>query len=214
MVYINIFMKLIVSSDIHNDFEMIYKIIELYKKEKPDYVVILGDIAELGEIERGLIKKLTEHMDPNKILIIPGNHETPEDIKLLEKIYKIRNLDKNYIIKDNFVLVGFGGADLLLNVIDEKEFESFLNELKKKFNNKYIVLLTHIPPRNSMSSLNISGSYVLRKFIENNDRIILNIHGHIHEAGGLEDIINKAKVLNVAREVKLVEIYDKKAKIK
>ncbi len=207
-------MKLIVSSDIHNDFGMIYKIIELYKKEKPDYVVILGDISELGEIERGLIKKLTEHINPNKILIIPGNHETPEDIKLLEKIYKIRNLDKNYIIKDNFILVGFGGADLLLNLIDEKEFESFLNELKKKFNNKYIILLTHIPPRNSMSALNISGSHVLRMFIENNDKVILNIHGHVHEAGGLEDIINKAKVLNVAREVKVVEIYDKKAKIK
>jgi Icc-related predicted phosphoesterase len=54
----------------------------------------------------------------------------------------------------------------------------------------------------------------LRKFIQNNDKVILNIHGHIHETGGLEEIINKAKVLNVAREVKLVEIYDKKTKIK
>ena len=35
----------------------------------------------------------------------------------------------------------------------------------------------------------------------------------MHETGGLEEIINKAKVLNVAREVKLVEIYDKKTKI-
>jgi hypothetical protein len=207
-------MKLIVSSDIHNDFGMIYKIIELYKKERPDYIVILGDISEFGEIERGLIKKLTEHIDPNKILIIPGNHETSEDIELLEKIYKIRNLDKRYIIKDNFVLVGFGGADVLLNVIDEKEFEEFLNELKKKINDKYIILLTHIPPKGSISSLDISGSYALRKFIQNNDKVILNIHGHMHETGGLEDIINKAKILNVAREVKLVEIYDKKTKIK
>jgi Icc-related predicted phosphoesterase len=207
-------MKLIVSSDIHNDFGLIYKIIELYKKERPDYIIILGDIAEMGEIERGLIKKLTENIDPSKILIIPGNHETLEDIKLLEKIYKIRNLDKKYIIKDNFVLVGFGGADILLNIIDEKEFERFLNELRKKFNDKYIILLTHIPPKNSMSSLNISGSYELKKFIENNNKVILNIHGHIHEAGGLEDIINKAKIINVAGEVKLVEIYDKKIKIK
>jgi len=207
-------MKLIVSSDIHNDFGMIYKIIELYKKERPDYIILLGDISEFGEIERGLIKKLTEHIDPNKILIIPGNHETSEDIELLEKIYKIRNLDKRYIIKDNFVLVGFGGADVLLNVIDEKEFEEFLNELKKKINDKYIILLTHIPPKGSISSLDISGSYALRKFIQNNDKVILNIHGHMHETGGLEDIINKAKILNVAREVKLVEIYDKKTKIK
>jgi Icc-related predicted phosphoesterase len=65
-----------------------------------------------------------------------------------------------------------------------------------------------------MTSLDISGSYTLRKFIQNNDKVILNIHGHIHETGGLEEIINKAKVLNVAREVKLVEIYDKKTKIK
>ena len=207
-------MKLIVSSDIHNDFGMIYKIIELYRNERPDYIVILGDTSEFGEIERGLIKKLTEYIDPNKILIIPGNHETSEDVKLLEKIYKIRNLDKKYIVKDNFVLVGFGGADILLNIIDEKEFEEFLNELKKKINDKYIILLTHIPPKGSISSLDISGSYVLRKFIQNNDKVILNIHGHIHETGGLEDIINKAKILNVAREVKLVEIYDKKTKIK
>jgi len=206
-------MKLIVSSDIHNDFGMIYKIIELYKKERPDYIAILGDISEFGEIERGLIKKLTEYIDPNKILIIPGNHETSEDIELLEKIYKIRNLDKKYIVKDNFVLVGFGGADILLNIIDEKEFEEFLNELKKKINDKYIILLTHIPPKGSISSLDISGSYSLRKFIQNNNRVILNIHGHMHETGGLEEIINKAKVLNVAREVKLVEIYDKKTKI-
>ena len=206
-------MKLIVSSDIHNDFGMIYKIIELYKKERPDYIAILGDISEFGEIERGLIKKLTEYIDPNKILIIPGNHETSEDVKLLEKIYKIRNLDKKYIVKDNFVLVGFGGADILLNVIDEKEFEEFLNELKKKINDKYIILLTHIPPKGSISSLDISGSYSLRKFIQNNNRVILNIHGHMHETGGLEEIINKAKILNVAREVKLVEIYDKKTKI-
>ena len=207
-------MKLIVSSDIHNDFGMIYKIIELYRNERPDYIVILGDTSEFGEIERGLIKKLTEYIDPNKILIIPGNHETSEDVELLEKIYKIRNLDKKYIVKDNFVLVGFGGADILLNIIDEKEFEEFLNELKKKINNKYIILLTHIPPKGSISSLDISGSYVLRKFIQDNDKVILNIHGHIHETGGLEDIINKAKILNVAREVKLVEIYDKKTKIK
>jgi len=206
-------MKLIVSSDIHNDFGMIYKIIELYKKERPDYIAILGDISEFEEIERGLIKKLTEYIDPNKILIIPGNHETSEDIKLLEEIYKIRNLDKKYIVKDNFVLVGFGGADILLNIIDEKEFEEFLNELKKKIKDKYIILLTHIPPKGSISSLDISGSYSLRKFIQNNDRVILNIHGHMHETGGLEEIINKAKILNVAREVKLVEIYDKKTKI-
>jgi len=45
-------------------------------------------------------------------------------------------------------LVGFGGADVLLNLIDEKEFKSFLNELKKKFNDKYLILLTHIPPKN------------------------------------------------------------------
>jgi Predicted phosphohydrolases len=100
-------MKLIVSSDIHNDFGMIYKIIELYKKERPDYIILLGDISEFGEIERGLIKKLTEYIDPNKILIIPGNHETSEDIHFSEDIYKIRNPDNKYIVKDHSVLVGF-----------------------------------------------------------------------------------------------------------
>jgi hypothetical protein len=53
--------------------------------------------------------------------------------------------------------------------------------------------LTHIPPKGSISSFDISGSYVLRKFIQNNDKVILNVHGHMHEAGGLVSLINLSK---------------------
>ena len=205
-------MKIIVASDIHNDFDMIYKIIEAYYKIKPDYIILLGDIGDYGEIKKDLIKKLVEKINPNKIIIIPGNHETYENVKELEYLYNIRDLHRKYFVKNDIVIAGFGGADVPLFMVDEDDLQKFLYSIKDK--GKYIILFTHIPPKGSLTSLNISGSESLRNFIEREKKVILNVHGHMHETGGLEDIINNAKIINVARTIKIIEIDDKKTYIK
>lgn len=90
-------MNIIVSSDIHNDIRIIYKIIELYKKNNVDYIFLLGDISDTGYLNRKIIKLLTEHINKDKIFIIPGNHDTYDNINLMEK-YNIKNLHmKKYI---------------------------------------------------------------------------------------------------------------------
>ncbi|MGC9132855.1 MAG: metallophosphoesterase family protein [Nanopusillaceae archaeon] len=204
-------MKIIVASDIHNDLDIIYKIIKAYENFGADYIILLGDIGDFGEIKRNLIRKLVEKIDPKKILVIPGNHETYEQIKELERIYKIREFHEKYITKDKFVLAGIGGGDVPIFIIDEEEISKFLSYLGNK--DKYIIIFSHLPPKSSITSLDISGSESLRKFIEEEKKVILNVHGHIHEAGGLEDIINNAKIINVARGVKIIEIEDKNIKI-
>ena len=205
-------MKIIVASDIHNDFDMIYKIIEAYEKFGADYIILLGDIGDFGEIKKDLIKKLVEKINPNKILILPGNHETYEQVKELEYLYKIRNFHEKYFIKDNLLIAGIGGGDVPIFVIDDKEIKKFLYSIENK--GKYIIIFSHLPPARSLTSLNISGSESLRNFIEKEKRVILNVHGHMHETGGLEDIINNAKIINVARNIKLIEIDNKKIYIK
>ncbi|MGC9079209.1 MAG: metallophosphoesterase family protein [Nanopusillaceae archaeon] len=206
-------MKIIVSSDIHNDFGLIYKIIELYKNQGADYVIILGDISDYGKIKRGLIKKLVENINPDKIIFVPGNNETPEIPYTLYSLYKIKSLHGKYIIKDNIVFVGIGGADVPLFMITEDEIKKILEKVEKKFTDKYIILLTHQPPKGSLTSIDTAGSEELTKFLHRNNRAILNLHGHIHETGSLEDIINKARVINVAGTVKLFEINGKDIKV-
>ncbi len=199
-------MKLLVASDIHNDIEIIYKIISLYEKENPDYVILLGDISDMGELKKGLIGRLTSKINPNKIIIIPGNHETLEMIYELKKKYGIRELHKKYFTIGEIVIAGFGGGDVPIFFIDEWEIKDFLDKLKYISKDKKIILFTHIPPLGAKTSLSISGSKELYKFIKYSDNVILNVHGHIHEAGGLEDRINKAKIINAARNVIIVEI--------
>ncbi|BFI73331.1 hypothetical protein YN1_3180 [Nanoarchaeota archaeon] len=205
-------MKIIVASDIHNDFDMIYRIIDIYQKIGADYIILLGDIGDYGEIKKNLIKKLVEKINPNKIIILPGNHETYEQIKELKYLYNVKDLHRKYFIKDNIVIAGFGGADVPLFMVDEDDLKKFLYSIEDK--GKYIILFTHIPPKGSLTSLNISGSESLRNFIEKERKVILNVHGHMHETGGLEDIINNAKIVNVARTIKIIEISNKKTYIK
>lgn len=197
-------MKLLASADIHNNREIIEKIIYLFNKEKPDFVVLVGDIAEVGRLDIKLFKLLLSYVDPKKIIVIPGNNDLPTKFYELSKKYGFILLDKNYLVKDDTILVGIGGGDVPLYIVEEDEIKYVLDKIKK-FKDKKIVILSHIPPKDSKTSLGISGSSYLTKFIINYSPKIV-IHGHIHEGGGLEDIIKNTKIINVAGDVRIIII--------
>ena len=61
-------------------------------------------------------------------------------------------------------------------------------------------------PSPSLSEFSgIAGSKTITKAIKKFKPDIL-IHGHIHEAGGIEEKIGNTKVINVGREGKIIEI--------
>lgn len=71
--------KAIIASDIHGNLTYTYKLIELIKKEQPDYLLLLGDL--LGYHKKEMAALLNEYQDI--IYAVRGNNDTEEDQKLL-----------------------------------------------------------------------------------------------------------------------------------
>jgi len=206
-------MKILVTGDLHNDLALVDKIVKKIKEEEVDYLFILGDISDLGELRMELIKKITRYIDPKKVFIVPGNHDSIDLLYLLKEKFGIRIFHKDYIFYSDFALVGLGGGDVLLFVISENEIEEFLKEISKKVKYKKIVLFTHLPPKYAKTSMNISGSRAMYNFIKYIGPELL-IHAHIHETGGLEEILYKTRVLNTARTAFLLELSNGEIKLK
>jgi len=206
-------MKILVTGDLHNDFSLVDKIVKKVREEKVDYLFILGDISEFGELKIDLIKKILRYVDPKKVFIVPGNHDSIDILYLLKEKFGVRIFHKDYIMYSDFALVGLGGGDILLFVISENEIEEFLMEISKKVKDKKIILFSHLPPKYSRTSLNISGSKSMYNFIKYVSPEFV-IHAHIHETGGLEEILYRTKVLNVARTAFLLELSGSEVKLK
>jgi Icc-related predicted phosphoesterase len=67
-------------------------------------------------------------------------------------------------------------------------------------------MITHMHPSESLSEFSgFPGSKSINKAIKEFKPDIL-IHGHIHEAAGVEEIIGKTKVINVGRDGTIIEI--------
>jgi len=206
-------MKLIVTSDIHEDLNISKRLIESIKKENPDLVVLLGDLGEFGNVPRKLIGSLLKYIENEKILVVLGNHETPEMAEFLSKKYNIRAVYKYLLKLDNINFICIGGADMPLFMVSDSDINSFLNSIKEDIKDKKVVVLSHIHPRYTKSSLIGGGSIALYNFIKYYKPLAV-IHGHIHETGGLEEILHKTKVVNTARSIFLVNIKEDKVDVK
>ena len=68
------------------------------------------------------------------------------------------------------------------------------------------IMITHMHPSGSKSEFSgFPGSSSITKAIKKFQPDIL-IHGHIHEAAGVEEIIGKTRVINVGKNGRIIEI--------
>jgi len=144
-----------------------------------------------------------------KVLIIPGNHDSFATADFLANIYGIKNIHGYSAIYDNVGFFGAGGtSDLLFpGRISEKDIFQTLKKahgglkgIEKK------VMITHSHPEGSISEFSgFKGSKAIRQAIEKFKPDIL-IHGHIHEAEGMEQKMGKTRVINVGKSGKIIEI--------
>ena len=141
-------------------------------------------------------------------MIIPGNWDSFATVDFLANVYGVKNIH-GYSVKYGGVgIFGAGGADgpgpgsitdkEIMNAL-EKAYSS-LKGIEKK------IMVTHMHPAGSKSEFSgIMGSKSITNAIRKFKPDIL-IHGHIHEASGLEEHIGKTRVINVSREGKIIEI--------
>lgn len=198
-------LRLLAASDIHGDVSLAKKLAKKAEKEKVDLVVLCGDITSPAETPN-LIKPFKDAK--KKVLIIPGNWDSFATTDFLAEIYGVRNIH-GYSVKYNEIgFFGAGGAEGPgEGRITEKEL---FNTLKKAYSGlkglKKKIMVTHMHPANSKSEFSgVPGSESITKAIKKFKPDIL-IHGHIHEASGIEEKIGDTRVINVGREGKILEI--------
>lgn len=181
---------------------------EIKKKAKnADIIVCAGDISIF---ENNLDKLFFELNKPNKpLLIIPGNHESTEDIEHLSKFFEnIFNIDRKGFIKENCLFIGYGGGGF--SMVD-KEFERLGERLEKevkKHKGKKIILITHSPPYKTRIDKIMEehcGNKAIKHFILK-AKPDLVISGHLHENDGKEDRIGKTLIINPGPFGKIIKI--------
>lgn len=200
-------LKILAAGDIHGDTSLAKKLAERAEKEKVDLVVLCGDLTFSDTSTENLIGPFVKRKE--KVILIPGNHETIATADFLSELYGVRNLH-GYSVKYKGVgIFGAGGANIGLFQLDEKEIYSLLKKgfdkiryLKKK------IMVTHVHPKGSkMEKFTkfFPGSEGVRKAINKFKPDIL-LCSHVHEAEGIEEKIGKTKVINVGKKGKIIEI--------
>lgn len=195
-------MKILAAGDIHGDTKLTRTLAEKAKKEKVDLVILCGDIT--SPIETPNLLKPFKDKD-QKVLIIPGNHDSFATMDFLTELYGMKNIHGYAVKYKGLGIFGAGGATGF-NISEKELFDTLskghdsLKKTKKK------IMVTHMHAKDTASEFSgFEGSKSIRKAVEKFKPDFL-IHAHIHEAEGLEDKIGKTKVLNVGRKGQIINI--------
>ncbi len=197
-------LKVLAASDIHGESAIAKKLANKAQKEKVDLVILCGDITGWAETNN-IIKPFKEKHKP--VLIIPGNHDSFATTDFLARMYGVKNIHGYSAVYENIGIFGAGGADLGPGIISEKELFSTLKKAHSSLQGiEKKIMVTHMHPSGSISEFSgFRGSKAIRKAIKQFKPKIL-LHGHIHEAAGMEQKIENTRVINVGKEGKIIEI--------
>jgi len=200
-------LRILAAGDIHGDINLAEKLAERAKSENVDLVVLCGDLTLAERSTDNLIGPFVKRNE--KVLLVPGNHETLATADFLSQLYGIKNLHGYSVKYKDVGLFGCGGANIGLFQLDEKEIYDMLKkgfdgvrELSKK------IMVTHVHPEGTkMEKFTqlFPGSTGIRKAVEQFKPDIL-LCSHVHEAEGIEEKIGKTRVINVGKKGKIIEL--------
>lgn len=197
-------MKILAVGDIHGDTLLAKEMAKRAEKEKVDLVVICGDITQNEESTDNLLGLFKQ-----KVLLIPGNHESMATADFLAELYDAKNIH-GYAVRNNEVgIFGCGSANIGLFQLSEEEiFDTLKKGHKYAQTCKKRIMVTHVHPSGTMMerfSKIVPGSKGVRKAVEELKPDIL-FCSHVHEAEGIEEKIGKTTVINVGRKGKIIEL--------
>ncbi len=197
-------MKILAFVDTHGNLKAIERL--LVKGEGVDLLVCAGDISNFGHNLKESIAKLKKLNKP--MLIIPGNHESEEQIRELSKEFPwLINLHKSSYQLGEYVFFGYGGGGFSMEDLQyEKVIKNFKKILKK---DSKLVIVTHGPPYGTRCDLLPHQGYRGCKTYTEVDKElkpILHICGHLHETASMRDKIGGTLVINPGAEGKIIRI--------
>jgi len=200
-------LKILAAGDIHGDTGLAEKLAERAKKENVDLVILCGDLTMMEQSTDNIIGPFVKRNE--KVLLIPGNHETVATADFLADLYGVKNIHGYSVKYKDVGLFGCGGANIGIHQLDEDEIYDLLKKGFEKI--KYLhkkILVSHVHPEGSkMEKFTkvFPGSTGVRKAIDRFKPDIL-LCSHVHEADGIEEKIGTTKVVNVGKKGKIFEI--------
>ncbi|HZX11958.1 MAG TPA: metallophosphoesterase [Candidatus Nanoarchaeia archaeon] len=198
-------MKILAFTDIHADPEAFATLKRKIKNDHPEIVACCGDISNFGMDLEFAVKQILSFK--KKTLLIPGNHETAEEVRHISQRHKeIINLHDSFFEIDNVVFYGYGGGGFSLH---DPKFEKKIQQLLKKIpQGKKLVFLTHAPIYNTKLdklSRGHFGNKSTRTFIEL-AKPTLALCGHFHENEKKKDVLGNSHILNPGCDGMIIEI--------
>lgn len=201
-------MKILAAGDLHGDTRLAKKLAGKAKKERVDLVILAGDLTYAETSTQGLIEPFAKAKQ--KVLIVPGNHESAATIDFLMQLYpNLKSLHGYSIKKGNVGVFGCGGANIGLFMLGEKDIYDLL---KKGFDGvkgtRKKIMVTHVHPAETLISQFthfFPGSEGVKRAIKKFKPDIA-LCSHVHEAEGIEEKIGKTRVINVGRKGKIINI--------
>ena len=196
--------RLLIFSDLHNDAKALQRLMNI----EADYYFAAGDLVswQRGLDEMGEIMKRRA----GRVYVMPGNHETEQDIAEFCKRYRFVNFhDAKMEIGDVHVAgLGYSGPTPF-NTPGEYSEAELASRLEKFAGLKPLILICHAPPLNSSldrvhEGLH-AGSSAVREFIEKHQPRDF-LCGHIHEAEGVVERIGATRAMNVGKAGYLLDV--------
>ncbi len=200
-------MKVLAAGDLHGDTRVAEELAEKAEKEQVDYVILCGDLTYAEQSTEGIVGPFVAK--GQKVILIPGNHETIATADFLAELYGAKNLH-GYAIKtkEEIGIFGCGGANIGLSQLSEDEI---FEKLKQGFDNikdlRKKIMVTHVHPSGTkMEKFTeiFPGSAGVTKAIKQFKPDFL-LCSHVHEAEGIEEKIGDTKILNVGKKGKIIE---------
>lgn len=197
-------MKLLIFSDIHEDWLALEKLMSL----DADMYIAAGDLANWG---RGLEKAapiLAKHTD--KMWLMPGNHESDRDIEVFCQTHGFHNLHSTSMEVAGYHVAGLGCSNPTPFNTPGEYTEAQLAERLTPFDAlKPLVLICHCPPKDTPLDQagpgKHFGSAAIKDFIGKTQPAYF-FCGHIHESAGVHCELGKTQAWNVGKKGYLLEL--------
>ena len=193
-------MNILAFTDFHGNQEAYRKAREVIALQKPDFVIVAGDIINYdSQRAKQLLSDLESSGRP--IYYVPGNMDDAElrswtgDSNLRSLHGRCENLGK-------ISLIGLGGSPQgpfrTVFEYSEEEAADLLEKAMNDYRGGKLILVSHCPPKNTKVDCAFNGEHAgsmsVRKFVEKVQPLLV-ISGHIHEAQGV-DKIGKSTIVN------------------
>lgn len=184
------------------------KKVEEVRKAGVAAVIHAGDFSPSGQTDYappnliGPFKSVAPH-----VFVLHGNHDSQATADFLAQRYAVKNLHGYATMIGDVGIFGAGGAEIGPLPTSDAEILEALEAAHERIKHaRKKVMVTHAHPSGAKMDISvIPGSEAVMQAILKFKPDVA-ICGHVHEAEGMEELIGKTRVVNVAKSGKVIDV--------